>query len=106
MRLIAPSSGPPADIARYLLPHEKQTIALRQHPAVLAGPVITAVAGLIAAAIVALVISPGHEALNVAVWIASALLLLRAVLKVLSWLVGYFAATSYRIMMVTGLFSR
>jgi membrane protein YdbS with pleckstrin-like domain len=106
MRLIEPSSGPPADITRYLLPHETQTFTARQHPAVLAGPVITAVAGLTAAAIVALVISPGHEALSVAVWIAAGLLLLRAAVRVASWLVDYFVVTSQRIMMLTGVFTR
>jgi hypothetical protein len=106
VRLIAPHSSGPAYVGRYLLPHEAAVITVRQHPAVLGGPVITAVAGLIAAAIVALVISPGHEALNLAVWIVSALLLLRAALRVLSWLTDYFVATSYRIMMITGIFSR
>ena len=96
----------PVIAARYLLPHEVGVTAVRQHPAVLAGPVITAVAGLTAAAIVAPAISSGHGALYVAVWIAALLLLCRTVLKVMSWWSSYFVATSYRIMMITGIFNR
>jgi hypothetical protein len=106
MRLIEPPSSGPADVGRYLLPHEAEVVTVRQHPAVLAGPVITAVAGLIAAAIMALVIPPGHQALYVAVWVAGGLLLLRAAVRVMSWWNDYFVATSYRIMMITGIFAR
>jgi Bacterial PH domain len=96
----------PVIAARYLMPHEVGVTAVRQHPAVLAGPVITAVAGLTAAAIVAPAISSGHGALYAAVWIAALLLLCRAILKVMSWSSSYFVATSYRIMVITGTFNR
>jgi membrane protein YdbS with pleckstrin-like domain len=106
MRLIEPQSAGPVDVSRYLLPHELQAITVRQHPAILAGPIMTAVAGLAAAAIVALAASPSQNALSVAVWIAAGLLVLRAAVRVASRQVDYFVVTSHRIMMLTGVFTR
>jgi hypothetical protein len=106
MRLADTTPATVPGIARYLMPHEVGVTAVRQHPAVLAGPAITAVAGLTAAAIVTPVISSGHGTLYVAVWIAIGLLLFRAVLKAMSWWSSYFVTTSYRIMMITGIFSK
>src|SRR5215470_14264030 len=49
MRLLSPGVTPPADVDKYLLPHEQQVITVRTQPAVLLGPVILAVAGLVTA---------------------------------------------------------
>ena len=43
MRLISPGANPPADVDRYLLPHEQEVITVRKHPAVLLAPVAWAV---------------------------------------------------------------
>ena len=42
-------SGPPASVNRYLLPDERSVITVRMHPAALAGPLILAGGGLVAA---------------------------------------------------------
>jgi len=51
MRLISPGANPPADVDRYLLPHEQEVITVRKHPAVLLAPVAWAVVGLVIAAV-------------------------------------------------------
>lgn len=49
MRLLPAQSGPPAAVNRYLLPDECSVITVRMHPAALAGPLILAGGGLVAA---------------------------------------------------------
>ena len=50
MRLASPGeTGPPTSVNRYLLPQERSVITVRMHPATLAGPLILAVGGLLAA---------------------------------------------------------
>ena len=50
MRQVSPAEiGPPASVNRYLLPHERSCITVRMHPAVLAGHLILASGGLVAA---------------------------------------------------------
>ena len=51
MRLLSPGANPPADVDKYLLPHEHEVITVRKHPAVLLAPVAWAVIGLIIAAV-------------------------------------------------------
>ena len=51
MRLISPGANPPADVDKYLLPHEQEVITVRKHPAVLLAPLAWAVLGLIVAAV-------------------------------------------------------
>ena len=41
--------GPPASVDRYLLPDERSVITVRMHPAALAGPLVLACGGLVAA---------------------------------------------------------
>ena len=50
MRLASPvETGPPTSVNRFLLPHERTVISVRMHPAALAGPLILAAGGLLAA---------------------------------------------------------
>ena len=42
-------TGPPASVNRYLLPDERSVITVRMHPAALAGPLVLACGGLVAA---------------------------------------------------------
>src|SRR5450755_3077991 len=47
MRQVSPAQiGPPASVNRYLLPDERSVIAVRMHPAALAGPLVLACGGL------------------------------------------------------------
>lgn len=49
MRLVSPAASVPASMTRYLLPHEHSCVAVRKHPAELAGPLILVFGGLVAA---------------------------------------------------------
>ena len=49
MRQVSPAqSGLPTSVDRYLLPDERSVIAVRMHPAALAGPLVLACGGLVA----------------------------------------------------------
>jgi membrane protein YdbS with pleckstrin-like domain len=106
MRLIAPGATPPADVNRYLLPHEQQVITVRKHPAVLMGPISVTVLGLIAAAVLSdTVLRRNSTAIDV-VWVAFALLLLRLLWKTADWAVEYFVVTSQRMILTSGIITR
>ncbi len=50
MRQVSPAqSGLPTSVDRYLLPDERFVITVRMHPAVLAGPLVLACGGPVAA---------------------------------------------------------
>jgi len=105
MRLANPRSGSAAAVNRYLLPSEESIVTVRQHPAVLAGPIITMLAGLVAAAILTQFVS-ASQPLFAAIWIAWGALFLRFAFRATSWSVDYFVVTSQRIMMTTGIANR
>src|ERR1700690_1105319 len=72
MRQVSPAeAGLPASVNRYLLPQERSCITVRRHPAVLAGDLILASGGLVAAR--KLASRPGRPDI---VWGACLLLLL------------------------------
>jgi uncharacterized membrane protein YdbT with pleckstrin-like domain len=106
MRLISPGASPPADVDRYLLPHEQEVITVRKHPAVLLGPVAWAVAGLILAAVLTETVLRRSSALTWIVWAAWGLLFLRFLWAAINWAVDYFVVTSHRFIQTSGLFSR
>ena len=106
MRLEDTTPGSAAAVNRYLLPTERLHITARQHPAVLLGPILTAVVGLAAAAILTQVVRPGNQALAAAVWLAWGVLLLRVIQKSVGWSADYFVVTSQRILMITGIVDR
>lgn len=106
MRLLSPGATPPADVDKYLLPHEQQVITVRRHPAVLIGPILITVAGLIVAAVLSDTIAKSNGTLLAAVWIAWAILLLWLIGKVGNWAVDYFVVTSHRMILTSGLITR
>jgi uncharacterized membrane protein YdbT with pleckstrin-like domain len=106
MRLIAPGSSPPAEVNKYLLPHEEQVISVRRHPAVLIGPIALALAGLIIAVVVSDTILRHQSQLLGIVWILWGLLVLYLVVKTALWWVDYFVVTSHRMLLVEGLITR
>jgi membrane protein YdbS with pleckstrin-like domain len=106
MRLIAPGSTPPAEVNKYLLPHEQQVITVRRHPAVLIAPVGIALAGLIGAVVLNETIFRHEGALMIVVWIAWAFLFVRALYRAATWAVDYFVVTSQRMILTSGLLSR
>jgi hypothetical protein len=99
------SDKPPRSLDRYLLPHEKQAISMRKHPAVFALH-----CGLLAAACVGaslLTILTSSDALVLAiVWGACFVLFLGLAMRLVAWNQSYFAVTSGRMIFITGPFAR
>lgn len=106
MRLIAPGAAPPAEISKYLLPHEQQVITVRKHPAVLEGPVTVAVLGLVAAVALSATVARHESTALAVVWIAWGLLVLRLLWKAANWAVEYFVVTSQRMILTSGVVTR
>lgn len=105
MRLSAAATGGPASIYRLLLPHERQTLTVRQHWAVLIGPATLALAGLVAAPFVASSLPANPPDLGVIVWGAWFLLLVRLMWRLADWTAAFLVLTSERILLVTGFVS-
>ena len=106
MRLISPGASPPADVDKYLLPHEQQVITVRRHPAVLIGAILVTVAGLILAAVLSDTILQHQTTALLIVWLIWGVLLLRLIIKAFTWAVDYFVVTSHRMILTSGLITR
>jgi uncharacterized membrane protein YdbT with pleckstrin-like domain len=106
MRLIAPGATPPAEVNKYLLPHEQQVITVRRHPAVMFGPIAWAVGGLIAAAVLSDTLLKHQSTALAIAWIIWGLVFLRLLFKAATWAVDYFVVTSQRMILTSGLFTR
>src|SRR5258708_38846137 len=96
MRLPTRGAGGPAAVNRYLLPNEQQVITVRRHPAVLIGPSVLALAGLLAAAVLTATVLHGDEPGITAVWIARLGLFGRTIWKASNCAADFFVVTSYR----------
>jgi uncharacterized membrane protein YdbT with pleckstrin-like domain len=105
MRLTSPGN-PPADVDRYLLPHEQEVITVRKHPAVLLAPVAWAVIGLIIAAVLSDTLFRHASGLTWIVWVIWGLVFLRFLWYAINWAVDYFVVTSHRFIQTSGLLSR
>ena len=102
MRQVSPAqSGPPASVSRYLLPAEDSVIAVRIHPAALAGPLVLACGGLVAARKLA-----SRSPRSDVVWGAYLLVPLYFVRRLAAWPVTYLAVTDRRMLLIGGLLSR
>jgi uncharacterized membrane protein YdbT with pleckstrin-like domain len=106
MRLIAPGGAPPREVNKYLLPHEQQVITVRRHPAVLMGPMLLTLGGLIAAVALSDTILKHQTSLVYLVWIGWGILLVRLIWKALAWSVDYFVVTSQRMILTSGFLTR
>jgi membrane protein YdbS with pleckstrin-like domain len=96
----------PAGVGRYLLPHERQVITVRQHPAILIGPSVLALDGLLAAVVLTATAVHGNGPLVTAVWIAWLVLFARMIWKVIDWAGTFFVVTSQRMLLVSGVLAR
>jgi uncharacterized membrane protein YdbT with pleckstrin-like domain len=106
MRLISPGATPPADVDKYLLPHEQEVITVRKHPAVLLAPVAWAVIGLIIAAVLSDTVLRHDSGLTWIVWALWGLVFLHFLWAAINWAVDYFVVTSHRFILTTGIFYR
>ena len=86
MRLIAPGGRtPPREVNKYLLLHEHQVITVRMHPAVLLGPVVIALGGLVAAVVLQGSVLREQAGLMAIIWILWGILFLRALWYAATW---------------------
>jgi uncharacterized membrane protein YdbT with pleckstrin-like domain len=106
MRLPSRPGSGPAAVSRYLLPNEQQVIHTRRHPAILIGPSLLTLAGLLAAAVLSATVLRPYGALVTVVWIAWVVLFARMIWKIVNWAVDYFVVTSHRILLTSGLLTR
>src|SRR5258708_37729354 len=106
MRLPARGATGPAAVNRYLLPNEQQVITVRRHPAVLIGPSVLALAGLLAAGVLTATVLHSNQVLVTVVWIAWLVLFGRMIWKVINWAVDFFVVTSHRILLTSGVLTR
>src|SRR6266581_66629 len=72
-----------AAVNRYLLPNEQQVITVRRHPAVLIGPSVLTLGGLIVAGVLTATVLHGNGALVTVVWVAWLVLFVRMIWKVI-----------------------
>ncbi len=106
IRVVPGSDTVPPAIARYLLPHERQVITVRLHPAVLIRPVAETLGGLALAAVLSALIAKGNGAVLLVIWLAWAVLLGRLAFKVWEWWDNHFVVTSARLLLATGTFTK
>jgi uncharacterized membrane protein YdbT with pleckstrin-like domain len=106
IRVVPGSDTVPPAIARYLLPHERQVITVRLHPAVLIRPVAETLVGLALAALISAVGAKGNGAVLLVVWLAWGVLFIRLVLKVWEWWDNHFVVTSARLLLATGVVTK
>lgn len=104
-RLI-PNETVPASVYKHLLPHERQVITVRFHPAVLIRPVAEVLGGLALAGLLSTTIAHGNGTAMLVIWIVWLLLVCRLLYKVYCWLEEYFVVTSQRILLATGILTR
>ena len=93
----------PASLARYLLPNERHVISVREHPAVVISPIFFVLLGLAIAGWLSNWAAHGNSDVILGIWIAWGVLLLWLGGKLAEWSVHYFAVTSQRLMLSTGL---
>jgi uncharacterized membrane protein YdbT with pleckstrin-like domain len=106
MRLPTRGTTGPAAVNRYLLPNEQQVITVRRHPAVLIGPSVLALAGLLAAGVLTATVLHGNKPLITAIWLAWLVLFARMIWKAINWAVDFFVVTSHRILLTSGVLTR
>src|SRR5258708_39275496 len=102
MRLPARGATGPAAVTRYLLPNEQQVITVRRHPAVLIGPSVLALAGLLAAGVLTATVLHGNNVLVYAVWIGWLRLVGRMIWKGINWAVDFLVVSSHPNLLTSG----
>jgi uncharacterized membrane protein YdbT with pleckstrin-like domain len=103
---VVPNETVPASVYKHLLPHERQVITVRFHPAVLLRPVAEVLGGLAVAGLASATVAHGNTAVLLVVWLAWLVLVGRLMIRIFNWLEDYFVVTSQRILLATGIFTR
>jgi len=94
----------PHTVERHLLPHERQVLTVRFHPAVLIKPVAITLAALAVALLVSL--APVSGLVRLVIWLIFVGVLGWLGYQIWCWLEDYFVVTSQRLLLTTGLLSR
>ena len=92
----------PIGVKRYLLPQERQVIAVRYHPAVLIWPVLAAGAACAAGSTITVFTGVGGTTL-IAIWVAAATVCVFLVVRGWVWLSKYLVMTRHRVILVPGI---
>lgn len=95
----------PHTVERHLLPHERQVLTVRFHPAVLIKPVAVTLAALAVALLVTMEL-PVSSLVGLVIWAAFLGVLGWLSVKVYAWLEDYFVVTSQRLLLTTGIITR
>ena len=103
---VVPNETVPAAVYRVLLPHERQVITVRFHPAVLIRPVAEVLGGLALAGLLSTTVAHGNGTAMLIIWGLWLLLVGRLVYKIYVWLDEYFVVTSQRLLLATGVFTK
>jgi hypothetical protein len=98
------SSAMPAAIYQVMLPHERYHIALRQHPAVLGGPLLVAVGGFLGVVVTDQLLPPDSYYLAVTIWAIWLAILLWLSIRIAGWMGSYLVLSSLRLFVVSGAF--
>jgi len=94
----------PHTVERHLLPHERQVLTVRFHPAVLIKPVAITLAALAVALLVSL--APVSGLVRLVIWLIFVGVLGWLGYEIWCWLEDYFVVTSQRLLLTTGLLTR
>ena len=95
----------PHTVERHLLPHERQVLTVRFHPAVLIKPVAVTLAALAVALLVTMEL-PVSTVVALVIWVAFLGILAWLSVQVYAWLEDYFVVTSQRLLLTTGIVTR
>lgn len=106
MRVTSRGATGPAAVSKYLLPNEQQVIHTRRHPAILIGPSILTLAGLLVAALLSATVLRSYGGAITVIWLIWVVLFGWMIWNVINWAVDYFVVTSHRILLTSGVFTR
>lgn len=106
MRIVPSTDSVPSAVNKYLLPHERQVVTVRQHPAVLIRPIVETLVGLAVAGWLSNSVAHGNGTAIAVIWGLWGLLLLRLAGKASEWSVNWFVVTSQRMLLTTGIVTR
>jgi uncharacterized membrane protein YdbT with pleckstrin-like domain len=103
---VVPNETVPASVYKHLLPHERQVITVRFHPAVLIRPVAEVLGGLALAGLLSTTVARHSGIALLVIWLLWLILVFRLLVKIYTWLEDYFVVTSQRLILATGIFTR
>jgi uncharacterized membrane protein YdbT with pleckstrin-like domain len=103
---VVPNETVPASVYKHLLPHERQVITVRFHPAVLIRPVAEVLGGLALAGFLSTTVARTNGTAMLVIWLLWLILVIRLLIKIWEWLEDYFVVTSQRLLLATGIFTR